>query len=86
MKVGDKFKRFEVVDVIEKADAPPRTRILWENGLEQSIDGSVLEHIAELGDRSLLFISENCPYEEALHIFLFHKNGEIKFDTNKHLI
>lgn len=49
----------------------PRSRLLWQGqdtGVE--LDGVALMHQGAVSTGTLLFITEDCPYEEALHVYL----------------
>jgi hypothetical protein len=51
----------------------PRSELLWEGQpTALRVDGVTLEHQIELRAGHLLFLTEDSPYEEGLHIYLLN--------------
>jgi hypothetical protein len=49
----------------------PRSELLWQGRrIGVMVDGVRLEKQFEVGLRYLVFLTEDCPYEEGLHIYL----------------
>lgn len=57
---------------LKPIDSPlPRSELFWEgNQTPLVVDGSSLEAQYRIDSRYLLLLTENCPYEEGLHIYL----------------
>lgn len=57
----------------------PRSRLLWQGqdtGVE--LDGVALVHQDVVSAGMLLFITEDCPYEEALHVYLVGPDHRVR--------
>ena len=56
----------------------PRSHILVARERSgYSVDGAVLEAAVSVGDRSLLFVTDDIPYEEALYVTLYDKDWAV---------
>ena len=56
----------------------PKAQLLWRG--EPSVlvlDGVHLEHQSRIADKYLLFVTEDCPFEEGLHIYLIDDNKQV---------
>ncbi|HVK53737.1 MAG TPA: hypothetical protein VM532_01790 [Burkholderiales bacterium] len=56
----------------------PQAKLLWRSestGLV--LDGVNLEHQVRIEDKYLLFLTENCPFEEGLHIYLIDDSRRV---------
>lgn len=61
-------KRFRVEAVIQTEDQPPQMRLVDDAGQSLQIQGAILEAQYNINKNTVLFIAEDCPYEETLHI------------------
>ena len=56
----------------------PRSQLLWRGEpTTVRVDGVTLEQQLQLGDRYLLFLTEDSPYEEGLHIYLLDRDRRV---------
>ena len=56
----------------------PRSELLWEGRpTAVRVDGVSLEHQVELPAGHLLFLTEDSPYEEGLHIYLLDRDMRV---------
>lgn len=59
-------------------DAPPRCEVqLHGRALGTELGGHLLEAAVEADGRFLLFVSNDCPYEELLHLHLLDAQGQL---------
>lgn len=68
---------FDVMKVKQSTDKTPSTQIRWNNGVELELLGSTIEDCISVGDQTLIFLTEDCPFEEALHIALVSADGAL---------
>ena len=69
---------FDVIGVTQKPSTPPQSQLRWANGNNINIDGSTIEASIKIADKVLIFATEDCPFEEALHITLVTSKGEVQ--------
>ena len=56
----------------------PTSRIVWRNGKHsQAVLGKELIDQYKVGNFYLVLLTEDCPFEEALHIYLFDSNADL---------
>jgi hypothetical protein len=56
----------------------PRSQLLWEGQPTAiRVDGVTLEHQVQLPSGYLLFLTEDRPYEERLHIYLLDRDRHV---------
>jgi len=56
----------------------PRSTLLWRGQpTAVTLDGVTLEHQLQLDGRYLLFLTEDSPYEEGLHIYLLDSERRV---------
>lgn len=64
----------QAIDAFELRPIPgelPRSELLWrERPVGLTVDGVILEKQFRVAVGFLLLLTENCPYEEGLHIYL----------------
>lgn len=58
--------------------APKITLRHFQSNREIEVEGAILEAQFKSGDDYLLFITEDCPFEEALHILLVSSKMKTK--------
>ena len=67
----------KIIDVIQTPDNPPKARLALPSGAEVVVNGCVLEAQVPLGEHMVLFLTEDCPFEEALNMTLVNTEGEV---------
>lgn len=68
-------KRYYLTDVDQNSH---RSSLGKDNKVKVVVDGLRLEAQLEMAnERTLLWLTEDCPFEEALHIYLLDKGGAI---------
>lgn len=66
---------FEVLKVNQSTDKTPSTCIRWKNGVELELLGATIEDCISIDNRTIVFLTEDFPFEEALHIALVSADG-----------